>query len=230
MSKKTKKILTEIIRLVVLIAGLFLLIRIADVRVTFGWNILAGGIVGGIVLRFFQKWMPFDRFYPLRYVLYALGMGLIVFIIAVSTRFTLGSYFSWGRIMALTCTGAVIGLWIGLVEHLTFAFRQRKNPYTGDDQPVLSSVAKIMDNYTINNLGRILLLSDHLLFIGTDSKKFEIPFSDIASVEVVIRLLSRSLLELNLKDAEAVSIRLSMPYIWKRKIQEALRCQPNPVL
>lgn len=226
MKTKLKQINTVIVSN---LATAFLLLMIASLT-HFKWEYAfytaAGIMVSSVFTIYFQKFLVYSWVYPLRFVLQGVAISFTFFLITLFMLINSYHTYDLAKILLIMAFGLGIGLIFGLIDYLGFAGRKQKILYTGTELPILVSRANLWESHLVISKGMSYLLPDRFLFLGKDQKKREVFFSDIQGIEVQINIYFPFRLDLQLKDAEMVSVAVSMSYIWKKKIEMAMNFQP----
>ena len=219
---KNKPIPKSILFNFIVIIILFLAGRYTSLKSEETINIVAGMLLGGIFNTIFEGIMVYNWAYKLRYFMKGFEGGFLFLFISLSFLIIGTREISGGKTLLMIAYGACLGLIWGLLDYLITDNRERKHPYTGSENPILKYKANLYFFGQIHGRGIILLLSDRLLFIGDDSENREIMLNEIEDINVQSNILFPTKLALILEDARFVSINVSMPYLWKKKIEEAV--------
>lgn len=219
MLDKPQQIPRSIIFNFIVVVVLILLSRYTSLKSEEMLNIVAGMLIGGMFNMFFEGILVFDWAVKIRYFVKAIEVGFIFLFISLSFLIIGTREISTGKSILMGVYGACLGLIWGLLDYLITENRERKQPYTGSEMPLLKFKANLYFFGQIHGRGIILLLSDRLLFIGDDSENQEIMLNEIEIINVHSTILFPTKLSLILEDARFVSINVSMPYLWKEKIK-----------
>jgi len=222
MKTKTKPIYT-IFPIIIWLAGYYLIFFMIFPTSTAYHISMEGVLIGVILIAFYQQKLLINWVYRSRYLINALALGLGCILLGLFNSFLWkagGHLFL--RLAFDFAAGFTFGLFLALMDFRAVTKRTRVTPFSGSEIPVLTSKASRLNFDQSYTSGRALLLSGRVVFLSAGSSDEEVLFSEIIKMETGRILGFPNRLIFYLKDAESLTISLSMPCFWKRKIAEAM--------
>lgn len=222
MTTKTKPDYS-IILMIFLIPGLYVISRLFIISGSDSFLSAEGLLIGLALIALYQEWLLRLWIYRSRYIWnsVALGLGCSVFGLLDSLLFSHDDRLIM-HILIDFSAGFTFGLFLGIIDSIQMAKRKKSTPYSGDERPVLTSKASLLNFDQSFTRGRALLLPRRLIFLTSGSSGQEVNFSEILNMGIGKTLGFPTKLVLYMKEAESLSLNLSMPCFWKKKIAEAM--------
>ncbi|MCX6223310.1 MAG: hypothetical protein NTV01_00915 [Bacteroidia bacterium] len=227
MTNKTKPIYTIFLIIIWLIGYYLIFCLIFPTSMAYHIS-MEGVLIGVIFIAFYQQKVLINWVYRLRYLINAIALGLgCLFLGLLNSFFWEAGGHLFLRLAFDFAAGFTFGLFLALMDFRLVTKRKKTIPYSGSEIPVLTSKAYRSNFDQSFTPGRALLLSGQLVFLSAGSSDQKVLFSEIINMETGRILGFPNKLILFLKDAESLTITLSMPYIWKKKITESMNLNPG---
>jgi hypothetical protein len=187
---------------------------------------MEGVLIGVILIALYQQKVLINWVYQLRYLFnaVALGLGCLLLGLLDSVLWKADGHLIL-RLAFDFAAGFTFGLFLALMHIRSVTKRKRVTPYSGSEIPVLTSKASRLNFDQSYTQGLAFLLSDKLVFASGASSQ-TVPFSEIIRMEAGRVLGFPNRLIFYLKDAESLTIGLSMPFFWGKKIKNAMKLNP----
>lgn len=223
MTTKTKQTLLMILIFALSIAGTIFFKRITIFQTDDALNPILGIMMGTILLALLTERMAVGWVYQCRYFLNGFGFGFGLIFAGSLDFFIRGGQPNLIKVLLFDgAFGLILGLISGLVMYLADLMRKRATPYNGTDLPIMTNNASLWYANHSFTKGRVILMSDRLLFLASGLPNQTIVFSDIIRIDFEPTLGFTNRLVFLMKDAESITISLPMAYYWKKKITEAM--------
>lgn len=206
------------------VTGIYLLSRLFFVKQQNAHYVtMEGMLIGIILIALYQQKLLVLWAYKYRLWLNAFMIGLGCLLLGMADAILLGVPSKILLRLALDFAGGfTFGLFLVLFEWRLHVKRRKTNPYSGNEIPAFESKASRFNFDQSYTGGRVFLLSNRLVFLSAGSTGQKVLFSEIIRMEPDRLAGFPFKLIFFLKDAESLSISLSMPYFWKKKITQAI--------
>ena len=222
MTTKTKPVYT-IFLIIIWIVVYYLIYYLLKPNYQASHFSMEGMLIGVILIAYYQQKMLFNWVYQVRYLLNAVALGLgCVFLGFIHTVIFQVDGHVFLRMAFNFAAGFTFGLFLALMDFRMLTRRKKAHPYSDSEIPLLTSKASRSNFGQSFSPGWALLLSGKLVFLAAGPSKQEVLFSEITKVETAEILGFPNKLILFFKDAESLTLGLSMPCFWKKKITDAI--------
>ncbi len=223
MTGKTKQFLLFTFFLLLSATGIIFIDRFALTNSDRGLDPILGLILGTVLIGLIQEWLAPRWIYQIRYLVYGVGFAIGMVAVGVLDFVFHAGHSSLARVLLFDgIFGMGMGLVGGLFMLIADVVRERATPYSGAEVPLMTSNSTMWYGPHSFTKGRLLLLSDKMVFLVPGSPEQTIQFAHIRKIDFLYTLGFTNKLNFLLKDAGSVVIGVPMAKCWKRKIESHL--------
>ncbi len=220
MTTKAKSLLTTSL-IIISAIGVYLITRLFILK-NFGHHYIPmeGVLLGFLLIGFYQQKLLSDWAFRFRYLLNAVALGLgcaflgllDLFILDDQKKLVLQLVFAFG-------SGFIWGLFLGLIDYYNIRKRRKSVSYTGKEHPLITGRAGRLNADKSYSHGLAFLLAKKMVFLAPGEPAQELVIKQINRMEISKAFSLSTTLILHLNTSETVTLNLSMPYYWMKKLK-----------